>query len=442
MDLSKLSDQDLAALQSGDMSKVSDAGLAAISQPEPPQEPSLTGGSVRSLMDLIRPGFSQGAGHGAVQAASLGNVNPSEASDDVAGHALGRVGGTVAMAAASPASAAESAGGRILGNAGINAAQGFLQKPEGDDTLGARTGDAVLGGLIGGAAHTIGEAGSALLKGGAKASKDISDIKSGEMATRAQDAINSAADDINNKVVAPASDKLKSLLQGETFQINPDRVKPTFPRLGEEMEYNLSKDAANQGLEIAGGPKASVPLRADISGTQALHLKQAADDAANWQRKIGVGDADAVSKEADASALGNILRRQINSDPERAGLNQNMEDAISLRNALTNKEATSPIETLTAKPGTSRGAIVDQVDNMAGTGLRGLGHDIDRAKSLLIDPGRVHDLVSLVKEIGRVPVRGAVEGAALANKGAQALGKINPITLQQALSAAQQTREP
>jgi len=420
-DLSKLSDEDLAALQSGDMSKMSDEGLSHISgQPAMPDEPSLRGGSVRGLIDLVRPGFTSGVGHGAVKEASLGNVDPSAASDDPVGQAVGKYGtkGAMMVETGGLAAAPATVGGRIAAGAALNGAEGALQKPEGDDTLGERAKNGGVSALLGGLLTAGGEGLMKLLGKGAKVASDIRDVKSGQMANRAAQAIDDAGTAINEQQVAPRRAQLEELVKGRTYSVNPDRVKPVFPRLGQSMQEGLAADAAPQGLDIAGGPDATAPARTDLSGARALRLKRAADSVADWSGSKPF-DASATARGEDAEALANILRRQMNVDPEVDALNKGMQENLNLKQALMSREGTSPIETLTAKPGTSRGSIVDLADKAAGTKLRALGDDIDTARSLLLDPKKLAHPLSAPGEILRSGGRGAVEAAALANAAAK-----------------------
>lgn len=174
-------------------------------QKEAPPEPSLTGGSVRGLVDLIRPGFTQGAGHGLANAATLGNVDTKGASDDDLGYSAGKLGGTAAVAAAGGglASAPASALGRIGAQTAVSGAQGFLQKPEGEDTLSNRTMNGGFSAILGGLLQSGGEGLSKLLGKGASISNDIKDVKSGEMANRAASAIDDAAAGIDAKQIDP-----------------------------------------------------------------------------------------------------------------------------------------------------------------------------------------------------------------------------------------------
>jgi hypothetical protein len=402
-----------------------------------PQEPSLQGGSVRSLADLVMPGFNKGVAHGAESAATLGNVNTSDPSDSPTGRAVGKYGtqGAMAVGTGGAVGAVPSVAGRIGASALANGAMGAATKPEGEDSLGARAEQGAVGAGLGTLLQGAGEGIGALLKKGAGIVQNIRDVKSGAMAGRASSAIDDAAQAISDKQISPKADKLKELLQGKQFDINPDRVKPTFPRLGEAMESNLPTQNVPVGDGMGTVAEAPAASRVPISGSRALRLKQAADSAANWGKSQPF-NSEATASVPEAEGLANILRRQINSDPAAAELNSGMEKAMDLRSALTSREGTSPIETLLSKPGTSRGSIVDLADTAAGSNLRGMGKDITTAKNLLLDGKNLipHSLPDAAAVLPKIAGRGAVEAASLAD----ALKNKSPVSKEAIINALAQ----
>lgn len=107
MDLSKLSDADLDAYESGDLSKMSDEGLSTIEGAEAPAEPTPVAGSMSEMMDLVKQG--KGFDIPGIKSKYGPAVPPGE---DITKAITGAVGAT-----ALPAGLAKTAMGRIAGNA-------------------------------------------------------------------------------------------------------------------------------------------------------------------------------------------------------------------------------------------------------------------------------------------------------------------------------------
>lgn len=366
------------------------------------------GGIFGTVVDALG-GSSNAVARGFANKASLGNIQPPEMQNDEKQFPLSSTAGkgagiaSTAIATGSPVAAMESGAGRIGASALANGAQGFLQKPEGEDTLSSRAKNGGVSAIIGGLLQAGGEGISKLIGKGAKHAQDFRDIKSGAMADRATDAIDEAASAINSKQISPRDEQLRELIKGKTFEINPDRVKPTFPNLGNKMA---------EGLEGEGA------ARSVLSSERALRLKRAADAAADYGASKPF-DAAATASGEEAKSLADILRRQINSDPKAAALNEEMGQFSALRDALVKREGTAPIETLQAPLGSSRHAVLAKVDNAAGTNLQGLGQDIKAAKSLELNPSRLLKPLELPSEVKAMSLRGAAELSRTLNKAPQ-----------------------
>jgi hypothetical protein len=141
--------------------KAAPASIDPQSRPQPSEaEPSLQGGAVRSMGDVVEPGLTNGIGHGAVTQGTFGNAKMSSGADSPTGVALGTGGAMAAQGAIAggPVAATEGTLAK-LGMAGAtNAAQGALSKPAGDDDLESRAKQAGLAGLLGIGGQALGNA--------------------------------------------------------------------------------------------------------------------------------------------------------------------------------------------------------------------------------------------------------------------------------------------
>jgi hypothetical protein len=463
MDLSKLSEADLSAIASGDMTKVSDEGLTHISsqppevsdpratrapavvKPEPSSgkaaaagvsqgltfgyTPQIVGG-IASLLGKAQDYFnpvkdpSTGATIPRVDYTKARDATTHDIDEAKSAHPGAYFGGALAGSAAPGALAAKATKGLglVKGGALAGAAIGSLSNPGDKEGVvhnpleGDFQGDdrAVNAGIGAGAGAALGGL-SQLIGKGAKHAQDFRDLKSGAMADRATQAIDDAAAAINEKQISPRDEQLRGLVGSKSFEVNPDRVAPVFPRLGSKMAQGLEADASPQGLSIAGGAEAQAPQRAILSGDRALRLKRAADAAADYGASKPF-DPAATAQSEEAKSLADILRRQINADPKAAQLNEEMGQYSALRDALTKREGTAPIETLQAPLGSSRQAILSKVDQAAGTNLIGLGKDVSSAKALELHPDRLVKPLELPSEIKAIGLRGAAELSRLLNK--------------------------
>ena len=325
--------------------------------------------------------------------------------------------------------------GRIAQATGMGAGQGALYNP-GDKEgvinpiqVGDRAVNAGVGGLTGFLGGLVGEG----ARKGAQTVQNIRDLKSGAMADRAVSAIDDAAAKLDEKQLAPRRDQLEELIKGRSYEVNPDRVKPVFPRLGDKMAEGLAPEV-NPMLGAAPAPDA--PARSVLSGDRALRLKRAADSAAGYGASKPF-DPAATAKGEEAKSLADILRRQFNADPAVAKLNQESSDIIALKDALLKREGTAPIEMLQPKSGSSNHAVLSKVDNMAGTDLRGLGEQISSSKDLLLDPRRYLRDLQGFDEARKTFVRGA---AATGNALDKAPAGTKEATLQTILEAKRRAK--
>lgn len=442
MALSPQEQQELAELEELDALEAKAAGqqtfqgnrAPAIEKSKPSMGTSFAAGASQGLTMGYTP---QVVGGGATFMGKLQDLIQGPVIDPSTGQAIPRVDYTKARdATVKDLGAAEKAnpmtyfGGNIAGSlpagrlanptslkgaVGLGAGMGAVYNP-GDkegvvDPLqaGDRAVNAGIGGVVGGAAYGIGKGISSL----AQKADDVQMIKNGTASTTAKSAVDDALEQLEQKQINPRDAELRELIKGKQFEVNPDRVKPVFPRLGQSMAEGL--EASPQGLEIAGGPKAVTPARVEISGERALRLKRAADASAGYSSSKPF-DPVASAKGEEAKQLADILRAQINSDPRAATLNTEMGETFALKKALADKAKTSPISAISPSETTDRGQLIKMIDQRAGSNLEGLGNRLDSAGDLLISPKRLLRPLEAPDELRKLGVRGAAEASKHLNK--------------------------
>lgn len=324
--------------------------------------------------------------------------NPNSA---LLGKGLGLAGGAGATAAMAPA-AAPGVAGRISQAAAMGGAQGLAANP--GRTAGElapaqpveRLQGGALGAFLGGTFGGVGE----LIKKGAQTAKDVSLIKQGGASDLAKQEIDSALQAIDEKQLAPRDAKLRELIQGQQFNVNPDMVEGTFPNLAKTMQSKLV------------GPGET---RRALSPERALRLKRAADAAANYGQSKAF-DPSAVAKGEEAKSLADILRSQINRVPGAQDINAEMADIMAKKNALARGARNAPISSIRAQPGTDKDSLVKAVDKLAGSDLEGLDSRIGNAKDLLLHPGNFAKPLEALNELKRVGIRGGAEASRVLDK--------------------------
>lgn len=190
MDLSKLSDADLAAMASGDMTKMSDEGLAHITTEAPKQLPPEYSQEEPSIATALPSSASIKAG--LVHGVSLGNLGQEQYArakqDDPlsagAASAIGNLASSGAIASLAPASLP------VAVSAGLSsAAIGGLSKPEGEDSLESRAKNAGISGLLGTGAALAGQAASKSADWLAQKSVGLKDYLSGRGTTLLEEGV-------------------------------------------------------------------------------------------------------------------------------------------------------------------------------------------------------------------------------------------------------------
>jgi hypothetical protein len=270
-----------------------------------------------------------------------------------------------------------------------------------EESLASRVGHTALGGVTGGALGGI----AGLIGKGRQIGGDIDAIKSGTMSDIVKAEIDDAAKAIDTKQLAPRDAQLKQLIQGQNFEVNPDMVESTFPTLAKTMRSKLGEGE----------------VRRSLSPERALRLKRAADAAADYGQSKPF-DPTATAKGEEAKSLADVLRRQINSNPEVSSLNSEMADILAKKSFITKGARSAPISTVRAQPGTDKDSIIKAVDKMAGSGLENLDSRIGVAKDLLLKPSALVKPLELPNELIKLATRGGVslaEGMSKAPEGSK-----------------------
>lgn len=387
-----------------------DRSPAAALPPEPgAQETSIPGlgkgGMIGAILDAVG-GSSNAVARGFANKASLGNIKPPQMADDESQFPASSMAGKVAGFGASAHSMGKAASAikpaaSALGRIGQAAGTGFLQGAAADpgevepgimgQVKGRGTGG-LLGLFLGGGLSAGGE----LIKKGAQTARDVGLIKHGEASTHAKRAVDEALQALDEKQIAPRDAQLRELLKGKSFEVNPDRVTPTFPRLGGKMAERLEGQPA--------------PARAVLDGNRALRLKRAADAAADYSASKAF-DPVASARGEEAKSLADILRRQMNADPAVSQVNREIGEHLALKNALAERARTSPIAAVSPKETTDRGQLIKMIDKAAGSNLEGLGDRLDNASDLLLSPSKLVKPLETMNELRKTAIRGGAEAS-------------------------------
>lgn len=353
----------------------------------------------------------------------------------------GMVGGGMTMggAASNLVKAAPTVAGRIGMGTALGGAQGAIANP--GDVVGEiapvqpveRAKGGALGAFLGGALSAGGE----LVKKGAQAAKDIRLVKSGGASDVVKQEIDSALKSIDENQLAPRDQKLRELVQGKKFEINPDRVEPTFPRLAGSMRKNISTQQVPTPNDLIPGSQA-VPIspRVSIDGERALRLKRAADSAAGYGSSKPF-DPVATAKGEEAKSLADLLRSQINQVPGAQQVNSEMAEIMAKTAALKNSARGAPISAIRAQPGTDKDSLVKTIDKLAGSNLEGLDSRIGTAKDLLLHPSNFVKPLEAMNELRKTGVRSATELSRALEKATQGTKEA---LLQQALEAKRRAK--
>lgn len=364
MDLSKLSDADLEALQKGDLTKLSDDGLAALhgeqKAPAPPVNKSQSGDTPRNMH-----GYAEWAtGHPSDYQPTPQDIEDkrirNSMMEGIMGNAAGEAAAPFVKWAASPLT-------KFLGNA-------------------------------------------------AERSGVLSKVKAGVgLARYAKDEISGALDNYNKKAIAPESDKLKSFLTGKQVSVKPESIEGVNPLLNRYSRYLKN----SSGLDEMGLRSEETPA----SATAMNRVKQIASKEADYAKSKPFSEGSEAKAE-QAGSVANYARGKVSElGPEVDEANRQLQDMIQTRNRIKEMSDSSPIEALSGTPGTTKSSLLADIDKGAGSNLGQLGENINLARTRLGERGMPTSMSSLASQaLGVAPRIGGAAAQGL-DKLAEFLGK-------------------
>lgn len=177
--------------------------------------------------------------------------------------------------------------------------------------------------------------------------------------------IGEATDQFNKTQIAPRMAEQYTRAGEQAVPFNPDAFKGIHPSI-DEMVNNISQ----------GGVK-EIPMKDALDLRAALNNKSMFKDMGPYSEEIAARSQKAVD-------AGNSIRQSINTvDPNIGAISGELQDAYSLRKAVTKGAAKRPISTVEAPVGSDKASLLSQFDNAAGTDLRQYGQNITKAKSQL-----------------------------------------------------------
>lgn len=186
-----------------------------------------------------------------------------------------------------------------------------------------------------------------------------------QLGPKVADEVNQAREQFTKSQISPRMSEQYARADEQSIPFNPDEFKGIHPSIDTAVD-NLTSTGAKE-----------IPM------TDALKLRAQLNDKSLF-KDLGPYSEQVAAKQSSALNAGNKLRDTISSvDPNMGAISDELKDAYSLRNAVTNSAGKRPISAVTAGLGTDKGSLLSQFDEQAGTDLRGLGNNIDLAKERL-----------------------------------------------------------
>jgi len=336
-----------------------------------------------------------------LEAGTLGNISEdmqpglkSAAEQHPAAAKLGSVAGLIGSTAAIGAPAGALAKGTgLLGKmglgAGVGAATGAAAKPS-EEGLTGRAENAAIGGALGGLFSGVGQGVRAL----ADKSRMVEKVKdSATLSKSVKSQIDDALEGVNRNYIKPRADELRSLLQGKSVNVNPERMRGVDPRIDQMVEKFV--------------PPANAEGMSQLSAKNAQRFKRIFDAQANYANAKPF-EPGATARGESAKRAADVLRSKVAGvDPRVDSLNQEMAEAIRLRNALERASQSAPISSIKGAPGTDKGSLIDAIDKMSNSKLEKLSSDVQSAKDLIINPINFVKPLEAPNELRKAAVRGA-----------------------------------
>lgn len=300
-----------------------------------------------------------------------------------------------------PMGAIAGTGSRAAQGLRTGAAMGAAYNP--GDTKGEihpfqpqqRLGNAAIGGVTGGLIGGIGDK----ISTAARRSRTIGDLKnSADLSPKIKSEVDAALQSLNEKKIAPAASKLEELLKGKSVEVDPTDFKGINPRFDKYSDL-LAERAGNSGEDLA-----------SIEANKANVIKRNLDRQARYAQSTPF-EPGSAAREKSAKSVADLLRNKIaNVDPGVAPLNEEMGQAIRIRNTISRQAKNRPLRAINGKPGTDQGSMIDFIDKYGGSKLEQRAQDIDISKSRLFPHGVVEELVRPLeapKALYKLGVRGA-----------------------------------
>lgn len=248
--------------------------------------------------------------------------------------------------------------------------------------------------------------------------RDLLDDAAGKMSTR-----------IDSK-----EDALRTLIKGRQGNINPDVVSEVMPHYGAKLAQRRGTETVRGSMgepieQVAQQGQVQVPLES------LLRVKRVGDKLKKYSPTDAM-NPNAAPRMQNASRASDVARQQIyDNAPGSEDILAEMGKDIKLKNFLTKRAQKNPVSTVQSKPATLKDSVLAQVDDAAGTNLRGAGQRLEQAKGDLIEPANFLRPLQAPAEIAKTVKRGVLEvgavgddilkqGASLpgAKTGAKALG--------------------
>lgn len=271
--------------------------------------------------------------------------------------------------------------GRIAANTGVGAVQG-----------GAK------GAATGAIAGTAGEALGALMGAGQNVYQTI---RKAANPAAAQDEAVSAITNATDKLKSSESENLSNYLGGKSLKIDTTRIRGIHP----EIDSILSEHASNLS------PYGDIPSELEIPAQDANKIRSLLDQEMTY-KKLGpfAQTAETAQRDAAIKPLADQLRGQIHElSPEISDTLEQWSDNLNAARNLDKRAETAPM-TVLSSPSFDRRALLQKVDQEAGTNLEGLGRQITNAKDLSnAFHNGVHPIDAALAT-GRAGLQGAVQG--------------------------------
>lgn len=229
-------------------------------------------------------------------------------------------------------------------------------------------------------------------------------------------------------------DALRTLIKGRQGNINPDVVSEVMPHYGAKLAQRRGTETVRGSMgepieQVAQQGQVQVPLES------LLRVKRVGDKLKKYSPTDAM-NPNAAPRMQNASRASDVARQQIyDNAPGSEDILAEMGKDIKLKNFLTKRAQKNPVSTVQSKPATLKDSVLAQVDDAAGTNLRGAGQRLEQAKGDLIEPANFLRPLQAPAEIAKTVKRGVLEvgavgddilkqGASLpgAKTGAKALG--------------------